>query len=41
LETELKNNIHALAIEAYSSKEWDESHKKPDRSPSCKGGFGL
>ena len=38
---ELRNNIHALAIEGYSVNEWENSKKKSDQSPTCKGGFGL
>ncbi|NOX42547.1 MAG: BolA/IbaG family iron-sulfur metabolism protein [Gammaproteobacteria bacterium] len=38
LEDELKNKIHALAIHAYTEKEWQEKNAVAPESPPCLGG---
>ncbi|XP_013144956.1 PREDICTED: bolA-like protein DDB_G0274169 isoform X2 [Papilio polytes] len=40
LKEELKNGVHALSIVAKTTKQWDESEKIVESSPSCRGGFG-
>ena len=38
LEDELKNKIHALAIHAYTEKQWQEKNAVAPESPPCLGG---
>lgn len=38
LADELKNKIHALAIHAYTEKEWQEKNAQAPKSPPCLGG---
>ncbi|XP_045534971.1 putative bolA-like protein K11H12.1 [Papilio machaon] len=40
LKEELQNGVHALSIVAKTTKQWDESEKIIESSPSCRGGFG-
>ncbi len=38
LEDELSNKIHALAIHAYTEKQWQEKNAVAPESPPCLGG---
>ncbi|KAK5650057.1 hypothetical protein RI129_001086 [Pyrocoelia pectoralis] len=40
LKDELQNGVHALSIEAKTPDQWDPKDV-PEKSPPCKGGFGL
>ena len=40
LDFELKNGIHALSIQAKTTKQWEESSKVIGTSPPCMGGSG-
>lgn len=38
LATELKEKIHALTLETFTPKEWEQRGKKPKKTPPCLGG---
>ncbi len=41
LEEELKEQVHALSIHAYSEKEWETRAESVLNSPACLGGNSL
>lgn len=38
LAQELREKIHALALETFTPKEWEQRGKKPKKTPPCLGG---
>lgn len=39
LSSELKEGVHALSIQAKTSKQWDDSGHAVSPSPACMGGM--